>query len=299
MTRLVVTLLVRDEADIVAATIEHHLRQGAARLIVTDNGSVDGTLEILREYEAAGVLDLLLEPRQDYRQSEWVTRMARRASVEHGADWVVNADADEFWMARDPRLSLTDALASTGPDHDLVEAVRDDLRALRTARGRTWLDRNRWRDLQTQWEDGTPLRPKVAHRGLPDVEVAQGNHDATAGGRTLSRSPEHPVDVLHLPLRSWSQFERKIRNGGSAYESNQELPPTFGWHWRQDYRRLQEGHLREDYERRLLGRRELLALRRSGRIRRERRLRDGLRDLLRTAVLPDQLARVLDGRPSA
>ena len=56
------TLLVRDEQDIVRENLDFHLAQGVERVIVTDNGSEDRTLEILRSYEARGLVRLLLEP---------------------------------------------------------------------------------------------------------------------------------------------------------------------------------------------------------------------------------------------
>ena len=52
--RFVVTLMVRDEVDIIAAFVEHHLAQGADLIIVTDNGSVDGTTEVLQRYADLG-----------------------------------------------------------------------------------------------------------------------------------------------------------------------------------------------------------------------------------------------------
>jgi hypothetical protein len=108
--KLVLTLLARDEADIVDAQIAFHLHAGVDYVIATDNRSQDRTAEILERYERAGVLLLLREGGDDMRQDEWVTRMARLAATDFGADWVINADADEFWWPRSG--SLKDVLAA-------------------------------------------------------------------------------------------------------------------------------------------------------------------------------------------
>jgi glycosyltransferase involved in cell wall biosynthesis len=108
--KIVMTMMVRDEADIIAAVVEHSLAQGIDHLIVTDNASVDGTREILEEYEAKGVLTLLHDPEHKKQQAQVVTRMARAAAAEHGADWIINGDADEFVFARDRSLTVRQAL---------------------------------------------------------------------------------------------------------------------------------------------------------------------------------------------
>ena len=101
--RLVTTLMVRDEADIVGAMLTHQREQGVDHVVVTDNASVDGTVEILRSNSSARDSSTLWhDPEHRKQQYRVVTRMARYAATELQADWVINADADEFPVARDP-----------------------------------------------------------------------------------------------------------------------------------------------------------------------------------------------------
>ena len=107
---LVMTLLVRDEVDIVRDNLLFHLAGPVDHVIATDNGSQDGTREVLQEFSASGVLTLLDEPGDDYSQAVWVTRMADIALGRFGSAWILNNDADEFWMVETSDLRRFDSL---------------------------------------------------------------------------------------------------------------------------------------------------------------------------------------------
>lgn len=97
--KVIATLLVRDEQDIVLNCIEHHLKHGVDGFIITDNMSRDATGEICRKHPACLHYKVEHDPRFSNR-ARWVTQMARYA-VNLGADWILNLDADEFWYGAD------------------------------------------------------------------------------------------------------------------------------------------------------------------------------------------------------
>lgn len=239
------TLLVRDEADIVRENLDFHLAQGVDRVIVTDNGSVDGTLEILAEYERAGTVRVIHEPSDDYAQGVWVTRMARLAAAEEDADWVINNDADEFWWPREGDLCST--LEAVDPAVGVVVAHRVNFIPQAAETGPFWR-RMTLRERESFNDFGRPLPPKVAHRADPEITVKQGNHkiedvdlgDSVDDGR---------IEILHFPMRSYAQFENKIAKGGAAYTRNKDLPQRTGRTWRKLYDLYNAGGLREHYER--------------------------------------------------
>jgi glycosyltransferase involved in cell wall biosynthesis len=231
---LFMTLLVRDEEDILDANLRYHLEQGVDHVIVTDNLSVDRSAEIVRSYVDQGVATYLHEPDNTYAQSKWVSRMAAMAHAA-GARWIIHSDADEFWMPPGKR-SLKRWFAQRRW-HNIVSAPRHDFICLEDDGAPFW-QRMIYRKAQSTNPLGRPLPPKVAHRAAANLVVAQGNH-AVAGFR-WPRCRTSDLEILHFPLRSRAQYIRKIENGGKAYSNNTDLDPAVGATWRRQYAELQE-----------------------------------------------------------
>jgi len=247
---IVMTMMVRDEADIVGAMIEHHLAQGIDLFLVTDNGSVDGTTEILEEFARDGRIELSHDPRHLKQQHEVVTAMSREAA-RRGAQWVLNADADEFWVcAHDTGRTVADELAEIDPAIGAFEVPVIDMTGPPALSG-SGLQRLLFRDQRpdaVMRDRGIHAHstPDVAFVPHGEVTVAQGNHfvDVASEGEL---GPGRGLQVYHFPWRSWAQFERKVGNAGRAYEASPHLRPSVNHHGMRDYRRLNDGLLLASY----------------------------------------------------
>lgn len=211
--------MVRDEADVIAGTLRH-MADEVDWLIVADNGSTDGTRDILADL--AGELPLTVLDDQDpaYYQSAKMTALANRAHA-RGARWIVPFDADELWYAGD---RLRTVLPGLPPDCTVAWASLYN--HLRTAADLD--DPDPFRSMV--WRQRQPgALPKVAVRWVPGAVIEQGNHGA-----------QHPYGVTgvpvlgirHFPARSAAQFTRKGLNGAAAYQAATDLPPDMGAHWR-------------------------------------------------------------------
>jgi hypothetical protein len=204
--RLVMTLLARDEADIVEAQLRYHFERGIDFVVATDNDSVDGTTELLRRYEREGRLHLMHQS-GDVEQSAWVTRMARFAAEELGADWVIHADADEFWWPRDG--SIRETLAAVPAHFGVVRGLMRHF-VPRSGAPDPFFERMIVRHPSVPGVVNLyHAQVKIAHRGVRDALVTGGNHDAYGEGLALLRQ-WFPFEVLHFPVRSLTQMQAKF-----------------------------------------------------------------------------------------
>lgn len=222
--------MVRDEADIIEHTVRHMLTEVDA-VIVADNGSVDGTSDILHElHEAYGDRVLVhTDPEVAYYQSRKMSDLACIAA-RLDAEWVVPFDADEWWCSQWGRVG--DVLLGLPDEEGIALAELFDHRA-------TVLDDPAETDpyRRMRWRSATPAPlPKVAVRPVARVKIAQGNHGAEFVG--VGRTPNPVLTVHHFPWRSPEQMVRKAVNGKDAYDHT-VLPETEGAHWR-SYGRIVE-----------------------------------------------------------
>ena len=265
--KIVMTLLVRNEEDILDAHLSFHRAAGVDLVLAIDNGSCDTSTEILESYASDGYVELT---RDDGKldQAEWVTGLARRAATEFGADWVINSDADEFYWPRGG--TLKEVLSAVPAQYGGVRGMLRNF-APRPHGNDFFAERMTVRVCNPGAEDNTPYSPrfKAMHRGDPNVDVFWGSNRAMSRGLD-PLSGWYPIDVLHFQIRSLEQCRDKLLRWYAIAPSRFRTAA---------YNADQRGAMREFYESYVVDDEALEKGLANGSLAIDTRLRDALRSL--------------------
>lgn len=280
-----------DNADLVEDTLRYHIKLGIDAIFVTDCGSTDGTWEILTSQQWRGVVTAIRRPSVRLSEYDISTEAIRRVAVDLGVQWALLSDPDEFWIS--PTMDLKADLGREAEcGTNFIPVDRCNLTGLRvSARDQVddYLCYNRLRiarpttrtqeELQT-WALRSPwifsrVNPKAIVQPAFVTEVLAGDHDvAMSTPKVLPQDPGFAL--LHVPIRGYEEFERKIRNAKADLAAAPELPPSYAWHWRRWIRLLDEGTLEREYVEQFIAPQDLDPLLRAGVVVEDRSLADFL-----------------------
>lgn len=180
MTTAIVSMS-RNEADIAASWASYHVKQ-VDLILVADGMSTDGTPEILRRFG----IEVVHDENEVCKQAEVMTALAHQAAA-RGAEWIIPADLDEFWVSTTGD-TLADTLGASNEDRHYASV---------------------WQHLDRVRRFTDPQRlPKCCFRYQPDAEIVMGNHDVK------NVPANYTTDLLQIrewPYRSKRHFREKVK----------------------------------------------------------------------------------------
>lgn len=243
--RLIMTLLVKNEEDMLEENLIFHKAMGVDGFIITDNNSSDRTLEIIRKYKEKGwIVEAIEEKATDYQQKKWVDRMIWKAKLVHKADWIINADADEIWYA--PSGDLKTELVSSR-----ANVLTCEMKCVYPEEGKPFWQWGQTVEVVNDLERYNLSRyslfarqnKKVIHRTAGYIQISMGNHKVTMFPKKVAKSN---IRIYHYNIRGKKPFLEKMINGGRQLEQNPKK--HGGRHWRYFYQLYKEGLLEAEYD---------------------------------------------------
>ena len=224
------TLLVKNEEDVLEENIIFHKKMGIDGFIITDNGSTDKTADIIKKYiEKGWIKEAIYDESEGYKQVIYVDQMIRIAKEKYHADWVINCDADELWYCKQGNYKKILSKSF----HNVLKCSIYNM--LPTDKDNFW--KSEWRVVKSvdsnkydlpKFNLYTQQIEKVLHRTSGYKIISMGNHNVKMRLKSIGYTSN--IIIYHYNIRSKEHFAEKMIGGGKEISKNSDN--NIGEHWK-------------------------------------------------------------------
>ena len=257
---ITMTILVKNEVDIIEENIKTHAKLGVDSFVIMDNNSNDGTREKLSELQNQFDM-LIIDEKGYYQQKKFMTRIAFEAKKTYKPDWIINSDADEFWIPNDgkslkehinfkggvlrvnrsnmipPMESLTEKFAFFDSRYQVVNQINYRTNLV---------------------EDVSILLGQTSRKVMTNpnglIKINSGNHSAEHLAFWNKKEAQN-IHIYHYPIRSFAQFKKRIITRKHVLENFPKV--KMGDHYRRWVKKYNEGKLEDEYKKFIYNDKEL------------------------------------------
>jgi Glycosyl transferase family 2 len=197
--RLVMTVAVGDDADVLDAFLAFHAHVGVDLVLAVSRNQETETAEILDFYERDGFVRSVPGP-DELTGYDLQSFLARAAATDHAADWVIPSAADEFWLPRSESLPLV--LAAIPPRYTTVQALVRTFAPPETDNG-FFAETMVVRDVVALSGEDRAQRLQRLLRPVfrADPNVVLGAEGVVSASRHVPLRAWYPIEMLRFPIR--------------------------------------------------------------------------------------------------
>ena len=223
--KIVAIMRVYNEADILEQTIRYMDEQGIP-LVIVDEESNDGSLEIERAFLGRGVLAVRTLHPSPYHELKTQLKEAYDLALQNSPDWIVSDDADEFLESPYPNTTLREGIGIVDAlGFNLIQFNCFDFCLTEKDFNNTIPDVRRRLKYYT-YHDDFYFR---AWKHYPGTDLlSQGGHKPIFPDGVEERIPSIKFVMRHYRFRSVQHAMRKVfKERLPRYSPNER---AIGWH---------------------------------------------------------------------